>query len=209
MLHVNNQTFLKNIFKNLDIDTTFLSEYKCKNKKKSFENNKLELEIEGKYKYLRHMFFKFENKEYPVLWKPIKKIKSEKLLMEFGKFRNSFVMNTLNKLKEEFKCDKCIIISTGSKNLDSDLDISIYGLTAVPLAKAFNKIFKKLWNDTSENVFDCNIYADSFYEPATIYNFKLITLNDKNERKHDKIYRLIETYGKDVRDQHQWGIMKV
>lgn len=158
--------------------------------------------------YLSNLFVEDNGILIEFTWNNIKK-KGGQLLIDCNEFRKQFVMKMLQKIIDIFKCGKCIMEPTGATDLESDIDISMYGHKAVSITKTFIKVFRLIWGKDSAIIFDCNLYADSFYEPANISSYNYVCFDKNGTALTDKIYRIMITDGHDVYNQHVWGFVKV
>lgn len=95
-------------------------------------------------------------------WEKVKKDKN--LLPEFNKLRKKFVDELLKLSIKKTKCNDCIVTVAGSVDLTSDYDITLNSLnTSSKVAEIFNDLFIKIWNNTSTEVFDTNLYGIGFF----------------------------------------------
>lgn len=141
-------------------------------------------------------------------WENIKKTNGD-LLRDFGDFRREIVFKVLDQIKKISGCQKCIIISTGTKDITSDLDISLYGCSAIVIVNDFLKIMRHIFGMSIFLMFDCNLYADSFYEPISIENFGFESFDREGNAIITKTYRLLNTNGVDRLNQHVWAFVKI
>ena len=120
-------------------------------------------------------------------WNNIKDTHNEDLLIKINKIRKGFV-DELIKIIEESKenyCSRktntfsyCEIQALGSTALTSNYDVNISSfLAASNMVYLFNNYFYNFWNDTSGEIFDTNLYGNSFF----ISTFK----NDKLDGKYN------------------------
>lgn len=158
--------------------------------------------------YLTHLFVDLDGDIIKLNWSNAKQ-KGGQFLQDYNAFRKMMVFGMLKKISNVFKCSRCMIVPTGHNDPESDLDISIYGHQAVSITKTFIKVFRLMWGEDSAVIFDCNLYADSFYEPANTSSYKYICFDKDGDVIEDKIYRIMMTDQYDIYNQHVWGFIKV
>jgi hypothetical protein len=124
----------------------------------------------------------------------------------FWFYRKIIVDNLLSELiKDKEKCEK---ISAGSVKLTSDYDITIDGDCSVLVAKMFYKNFKEIYGESSDSVFDTNIYYNSFTTKTKPLE-KIIDFYDEvNICGTGLIYVLKEDL-KYIKHQHVWSIIRL
>jgi hypothetical protein len=82
----------------------------------------------------------------------------------FWYFRKSNVDTILSK---SLKNNNIMSLSVGSTNITSDYDMTLYGNSYLNISKTiteFKTEFYKIFNDTSDSVFDTNLYGISFID---------------------------------------------
>lgn len=88
----------------------------------------------------------------------------------FWFFRKA-VVDTLiileNHIADREITDSCLALSVGSIKITSDYDITLYGDCAHLLASKFRKKIKNIFGDSSDVVFDTNVYSSSFINLLT------------------------------------------
>mgnify|MGYP006893253947 CR=1 FL=1 len=110
------------------------------------------------------------SKIYNLLWRDLK-INSASdvthlyLLEKFGVLRKKLVDSIINSVIEELKCTQCTFESVGSTSLTSDYDVNL--TSDLPyinnrIIEKFNERFYSIFNNTSDIVFDTNIYGIGF-----------------------------------------------
>ena len=211
-------TFLKDH----NINTNFLFKYKVENVGITFGNNPnnsqqlinsntlklIDLQHDGAY--LQNMSYvdPSTNSLTVMTWDNIKNHGGE-LLKDYALFRQDVVMRLVHQIKNSHKCSKCTIISTGTNNITSDLDISLYGHSAFVIIDEFLLIMEKIFGKSLAIMFDCNLYADSFYEPINIENFNYVSFDEEGNVVNTKTYRNLYTNGIDKLNQHVWAFLKI
>lgn len=89
------------------------------------------------------------------------KVEFAKVLFWF--FRKGIVDCIIQSHNIEWKT-RCIAVSSGSKKLTSDYDITVYGLCSSKLPIDFENKVKQIFSETSQKVFDTNVYSSSFID---------------------------------------------
>jgi hypothetical protein len=106
-------------------------------------------------------------------WINIKEIGEIELLKKINELRRYFVDNLIRIIEEteqEFCTKKtntfsyCSVVALGSKALTSNYDVNISSfMAASDIVHLFNSCFFLFWNDTSGEIFDTNLYGNSFF----------------------------------------------
>jgi hypothetical protein len=142
-------------------------------------------------------------------WENIKNLQDEQARMLFWLFRKSIVDNIIkNGLRMLFEKNRNAYIqvySVGSTKLSSDYDITLYGEPEykIYMIDYFNNEISRLFRDSSDSLFDTNLYGTSFID------FKDIP--SKESQSHEcigaKFNYLLDT--KNTRDsQLTWALVK-
>ncbi len=118
-------------------------------------------------------------------------------------YRKKIVFGLLNIVMNQVECvEKCRVVSVGSENIKSDLDITVTGKKSVEIVDLFNEIFTSLFEGSSQQVFDTNLYATTFIFEPEQPNYKMV-VNKK------KILYFIETKGLDDASQLSFALVKL
>jgi len=121
-------------------------------------------------------------------WNNIKDTHDRDLLIQINELRKYFV-DSLIRIIEETKTDFCTqktntflycsVEALGSNALTSNYDVNISSfMIASDIVNLFNSYFYLFWNDTSGEIFDTNLYGNSFF----ITTFE----NESLDRKYNK-----------------------
>jgi len=123
-----------------------------------------------------------------IRWEEIKKNKN-KFLKDFNIFREKFIKMLLDYSIEKVRCNDCFFMIPGSKDLTSDLDITLSSITkASNVSKIFNETFLKLWdNNNSSDIFDTNLYGTGYFIEVNQKNNPII-FNSFNHKEKKYIY---------------------
>jgi hypothetical protein len=97
-----------------------------------------------------------------------------------------------------------IAISVGSTKIDSDYDVTLYGnyLNIYKVIHKFNKKFQSIFNDTSDIIFDTNVYGASF--------IKIDSMSLNAKKCGDKFFEYIPVSSDNEKvSQHIWAFVKL
>lgn len=180
-----NKTKLLLIEKNFNTINLLLSEETYNELiNKTFEQNiKIYKKNDNRY------YINYEGQEFLFTWKNIVNKKNIELLEFTNKLRKKYV-DKLQKLIVKYfesSCTNtssvsynkfCKIDAMGSTALTSNYDINVSSfLVSTNIVSKFNKYFYMFWNDTSGEIFDTNLYGNSFFitiDKKLIYNENLL-----------------------------------
>jgi hypothetical protein len=122
-------------------------------------------------------------------WNNIKDTHDRDLLIRINELRKIFVdslIRIIEETKKDFCTQKrntflyCSVEALGSTALTSNYDVNISSfMAASDIVNLFNLYFFEFWNDTSGEIFDTNLYGNSFF----ITTFK----NEELDRKYNKV----------------------
>ena len=152
----------------------------CEEFIKILRENNIEKNPENGFYYLQT-----EPRPIKYTWVNIKNTNNIELLKKINELRRIFV-DGLIKIIEETKqgfCTKkkdpysyCSVEALGSTALTSNYDVNISSfMAASDIVNLFNSYFFLFWNDTSGEIFDTNLYGNSYF----IATFPDISLNSK------------------------------
>ena len=148
--------------------------------------------------YLNYTNLNNINVRIKLTWHNIIKLKDKKILKKINDFRKIFVDSLINIILEIYAndCDKkknlqyCDIQAIGSTSLISNYDINVSSyLVSAIIVEEFNLYFFDFWNDTSGEIFDTNLYGNSFFISTYISYNKILNkkynfiINNKNKNK--------------------------
>lgn len=145
---------------------------------------------------------KFEDKwnldmESDFNWEAMTKNKDKKLMTEYSDLRKVIVTKLLQFCIQYVGCD-CNTSDVGSKNITSDIDITITGDKTAQVIELFHGLFDRIFHQESSDVFDTNLYGVGFYDPVkntTGKNrfFEILPYVNKNgEKKYVKYVYIVE-----------------
>lgn len=147
-----------------------------------------------------------------IKWKKIitADTEEEKIFLEdYNKFRKVCVDTILQSILTNYECG---IISAGSIDMSSDYDITVDCLgKSAQIIELFNDIFEEIWNKSSAEIFDTNIYGIGYFFNQKRYftkilksnifkkqyNVYMINITDENEKKLD------------VKNQTTWAMLLI
>jgi len=176
---MNSQRMNQNVNQSLQIFidqyNNFCERFKAELKKKNIEKNQ-----QDDFYYLQT-----ETGLIKYTWVNIKNTHNIELLKKINELRRIFV-DGLIKIIEETKqgfCTRkrdpysyCSVEALGSTALTSNYDVNISSfIAASDIVNLFNSYFFLFWNDTSGEIFDTNLYGNSFF----IATFQDESLNSK------------------------------
>ena len=106
-------------------------------------------------------------------WVNIKNAHDKDLLIGINRIRKEFVdglIKIIEQTKEDFCTQKrnaftyCTVQALGSDTLTSNYDVNVSSfIAASDIVHLFNTYFYLFWNDTSGEIFDTNLYGNSFF----------------------------------------------
>jgi hypothetical protein len=103
----------------------------------------------------------------------------------------------------------CLALSAGSINLTSDYDVNVYGLGSELVSTMFQKEFKDLFGNTSDIVFDTNLYSSSFMDMLPPKRYIDLYVN-AGCGTYTFWYLRVPPNQMDIKnDQHVWSALKV
>lgn len=157
--------------------------------------------------------FKYKNKKYLfnntlINWKNITKTDNNDIIKDYGIFRKKVVDKLLKYIIKSLKCNDCIVSSSGSTTLLSDYDVTTSGSQKEKIAIEFSKEFNKYFQDTSDNVFDTNVYGTE-----ELRNH--FTINKREPYmiiKRKSIYKYVimpDGIIEDISNQRGWSFIKL
>ena len=130
----------------------------------------------------------------------------------FNSIRIEFINSLLNYLDRELCVDSvsCDHNYLPIANWTSDIDITVFGINAIKIIRLYYKIFPKIWGNTSQYIFDNNLYSEFFFENVKNYNCNLTYKNCESVYKRTKdnkhIYIPFENDTILKNNQHMWAI---
>jgi hypothetical protein len=109
-------------------------------------------------------YIRGEKTRLKLSWDNIKNIENKNKKELFWLFRKVIIDSIIKHIIKNNNLNNLKIYSVGSTNLDSDYDITLYGLIddKIILINKFNEIFKNYFTDESASVFDTNIYGKAY-----------------------------------------------
>lgn len=167
-------------------------------------------------KFIKNNGIIFKNDNYyfkgntPLTWTDAKKNKP--FLKKFNALRKEYVDTLLEEIMEYLKCKpECHAVSTGSTNLDSDYDITIYNRDTSKIIEEFNNIFLRTFKKESSEIFDTNLYGTSFFHTNDYNNYDFIRKDNKSSCMPTSFIYYLNTHSNvlDVRQQRIWAFIKV
>jgi hypothetical protein len=174
---------------------------------------------------IRHNKYRLENGKI-LSWNNVFKYTTPEFHREYNALRKIIVDGILNVLSEQFNCVKdinnlnentyCGTVMSGSVNIKSDYDVTIYGPLSGKIIKEFYNIFGELFLDGSDVIFDTNLYGVAYIEPYKLINktrmddTNLYQLTQcVNEKCMFKTFKHIPITEKSIiRDQRVWALVK-
>lgn len=128
-------------------------------------------------------------------------------LSALNKQRQKVLNEILKPMALYLDCE--ILDPPGSKNLKSDLDITI---TKGPTSKVvfyFNTKFEKLFGKSSSEVYDMNIYGRNYFTEKNISSLQNCTAMSLDPKKNKILYYCCVKTPSYIRDQHIWAFIKL
>ena len=99
-----------------------------------------------------------------IKWKSIKDLEDKELLKMVNTFRKQYVDRLLFDIVIKLENhNETIIEGSGSQNLTSDYDLTIYGPDIIYIITTFDEHFQNVFKTDSGTVFDTNLYGASFF----------------------------------------------
>lgn len=112
-----------------------------------------------------------------------------------------------------FRGSECKAISVGSTRITSDYDLTVQGLCSDDIIKRFHVFFWHIFGNTSDQVFDTNLYGSSFVVNSKVPNNPLFVKWNcalPDEEPQEYYYATTESVPSGaIVDQHLWAMLKV
>lgn len=108
-------------------------------------------------------------------------------------------------ISEFYRYDNCLALSAGSIKITSDMDVTVYGSCSQVLANDFEKKIIQLFGNTSDIIFDTNVYSSSFIDMIEPENLEWYT---RFTCKRNTMW-VLRSIGYVANDQHIWSGLKL
>ena len=141
-----------------------------------------------------HIYWNIGKKKY-------QEEKNEEILTQLNNQRQR-IINKVLPLIEEISGSN--FISVGSKNITSDIDLTIYGGNIALFIYIFHNEFQKIFEYSSSEVYDINLYGEDFFK----INYNKIFNTPINNNEKSTVYHMDNSNNETIKDdQHVWAFV--